>query len=62
MATDSGKIPYAFFNLDRSLSWYFQWAHGIRIPDLELNARYSTLKSPECKHGTSPVYVNIIQK
>jgi hypothetical protein len=23
IATDSGKISYAFFNLDRSLSWYF---------------------------------------
>jgi hypothetical protein len=23
IATDSGKISYAFFKLDRSLSWYF---------------------------------------
>ena len=33
-----------------------------RIPDLELNVKYSTRKSPECKHDTNPVYVNIIQK
>jgi hypothetical protein len=31
------------------------------MPDVELNARYSTLKFPECQHGTSPVYVNTIQ-